>query len=172
MLNRTSELAIRLMLFLALKGNGKPLSPKIIAESLGCSASYLAKTAGLLVRAGLLRSLRGTNGGVFLSRSPHRITLLEIVEACQGLMPSGFCDGEVAGHEVCAFHRAMLQLHERTLEILSSWTLARILECPVSPADSPERQRCRMFFSGCDHLLARLAAGGEGVGPADKGWES
>ena len=171
MLNRTSELAIRTMLFLALEGNDKPMSPKVIAESLECSPTYLSKTTGLLVRAGLLRSLRGTNGGVLLSRGPGRITLLEIISACQGLMIPNFCESDLASHYTCAFHRAMLELYQRTVETLSHWTLARILERPVSPQTLSDGHQCRMRFKGCDDLVEPASSRGTNFEATQKGGE-
>ena len=66
MLTQTSELAIKSILFLSLEEGEHPISPRQIAESLQCSPSYLAKTMGKLVRAGILRSTKGSHGGVVL----------------------------------------------------------------------------------------------------------
>jgi len=151
MLNQTSELAIKTLVFLALEGNGSPMSPRPIAESLNCSRSYLAKTTGLLVRAGILRSTRGINGGVLLARKPDEIKLLEIVEACQGLLIANYCGQiEDMGGEVCTFHQAMAELHEVTVQTLSKWTLSDLLHCPAKPTGEDAETKCKMHFSGCE----------------------
>lgn len=148
MLSQTSELAIRTLLFLALKGEDRPISPRQMAQDLNCSRSYLAKTTGLLVRAGLLRSLRGVNGGVLLARSPDRINLLQVVEACQGLVTADYCGDESPLREICSFHEAMGQLHRGIVDTLSSWTLKDLLQCPVASPRGSEELACRMHFGG------------------------
>ena len=155
MLTQTSELAIRTLIFLALEGQGEPLSPRRIALSMECSPSYLAKTVGLLVRAGVLRSIRGSAGGVLLTRTPQEIRLLDVVEACQGLITAQYCEGADGEAEVCSFHQAMLELHETTVGALARWTLMDLLACPANP-DGTEHG-CRMVFSGCEKHCKRNA---------------
>lgn len=147
MLTQTSELAIKTLIFLALEGQGEPLSPRRIALSVECSPSYLAKTVGLLVRAGVLRSIRGSAGGVLLSRVPGEIRLLDVVEACQGLITAQYCEDNAGNREVCSFHQAMVELHETTVGALTRWTLMDLLVCPAKPEGRDHR--CRMVFSGC-----------------------
>ena len=149
MLTQTSELAIRTLIFLALEGEGEPLSPRKIALSMDCSPSYLAKTVGLMVRSGILRSVRGSAGGVLLARPPKEISLLDVVEACQGLITAQYCDGAEDPGEVCCFHEAMFELHELTIGTLSKWTLEDMLRCPASPGGN-DQHICRMAFSGCE----------------------
>lgn len=155
MLSQTSELAIRTLLFLALQGNHTPLSPPQISRCLECSTSYLAKTLRLLVRAGILRSVRGAHGGVLLAREPAEITLLDIVQACQGLLIANYCSEiENKREPVCSFHRAMRELYSANVDVLSRWTLADLLHHPASePTGSPDPP-CKMFFQGCQEYAA------------------
>jgi Rrf2 family protein len=149
MLTRTCELAVKTCIYLGLEVDRNPLSPRQIAKAIECSPSYLAKTTSMLVKAGLLRSLRGTNGGVMLARAPEDITLLEIIEACQGLIVGSYCRDMSRPGEVCSFHRAMQELHEATIKTLSGWTLAQLMESPARcPGEAPTD--CKMFFEGCD----------------------
>lgn len=160
MLTQTSELAIKTLIFLAVQGHGKPLSPRRIALSMDCSPSYLAKTVGLLVKTGLLRSVRGSAGGVLLARDPHEISLLDVVEACQGLITAQYCDQPDQTIDVCAFHRAMAELHEAVIGTLTDWTLEDLLQRPASP-EVPAHE-CKMLFSGCeDYCVATADPKGE-----------
>ena len=151
MLTQTSELAFKTLLFLCLEGGGQPLSPRQIAESLECSPSYLAKTVGMLVRAGVLRSIKGSQGGVLLAKRPEEITLLEMVEACQGLLIANYCQ-EISAHpNPCAFHQAMKELHAVTVATLSKWTLTDLMKCPASSGLDPQLgPPCKMAFRGCE----------------------
>ena len=157
MLTRTCELAIQCVVYVGLEGNQKPLSPKQIAKSISCSPSYLAKTTNLLVKAGVLRSLRGINGGVVLARDPEEISLLEIVEACQGLLVAGYCKDIERSGDVCSFHLAMEELYESMIKVLTKWTLKDLM---ASPARCPGKGQtdCKMFFEGCNKYSAEEAA--------------
>jgi Rrf2 family protein len=46
--------------------------------------SYLAKIFQSLVKAGLVKSVRGAGGGFVLARQPADITILDIIEAIEG----------------------------------------------------------------------------------------
>jgi len=130
MLGKTSILAIRVLMHLGESPAGVCVSPRPLAGALGESPTYLAKVCRLLVKAGVLRAHKGARGGVSLSRPPAEITLLSVVEACQGNISGDFCFGKVEPEEVCNFHRAAVELHEALTGVLTGWTLARLLERP------------------------------------------
>jgi Rrf2 family protein len=130
MLTKTSRSAIRLLTYLGLLGSNSPLPPRTLADQLGESPTYLAKVAGHLVRAGILQSQRGVAGGVILSRAPETITLLAIVEACQGTVLADFCDEAPDLAKTCAFHQACAELHNSIVGVLSRWTLAQFIQKP------------------------------------------
>ncbi len=146
MLNQTSELAIRVLIHLCLESPARSVSPRRLATQLGASPSYLSKVTSQLVKAGILRSFRGSRGGVALGRKSTEITLLEIVEACQGVFVGDFCKGlQDQQTPVCGFHAAMVEVHEATLEILGRWTLQDLVlepqrEYPCTMACHPPLQ--------------------------------
>lgn len=130
MLTKTSRSAVRLLTYLALQPDAQPLSPRHLAEQLGESPTYLAKVARRLVRAGLLRAHRGVTGGVVLRRPPAEITLLAIVEACQGTILGDFCEDAADLAKTCALHQACAELHQAIVAVLSRWTLAQFAQQP------------------------------------------
>jgi len=131
MLTKTSLSALRSLLYLAQQEPGAVVPPKRIAEELGESPTYLAKTAHLLVKAGILRAEKGVKGGVRLSRPPAQISLLAVVEACQGAIVGNYCRSDGNPESTCAFHRAAIELHEAIVGVLSRWSLARLSEQPA-----------------------------------------
>lgn len=134
MLTKTSLTAIRTLVYLGLHNTSEPVSLKRVAEQLGESPTYLAKVARLLVRVGILRAHRGVTGGVLLNRPAETITLLSIVEACQGIVVGDFCQTTANLRQACAFHQAGVELHHAILGVLSRWTLADFLRRP-EPSD-------------------------------------
>lgn len=145
MLTQTSETAIRALVLIALSSEDKLLTPKTIAERLDTSPTYMAKISGLLVKANILKSQRGATGGVTLARDASQITLLAIVEACQGLLVGNYCD-DISAHPepVCAFHTAMREAHEALLEVLTRWTLGDLVRRP-GPSEE-KATNCKMGF--------------------------
>jgi Rrf2 family protein len=161
MLTRTCELAVKALVRLAQEGNRSPVPVRSLARPLGCSPTYLSKTLEHLARAGIVESRRGAQGGVLIRRPLRDITLLEIVEASQGTLVGDFCDANGMGiqdmdrhqGEFCAFHQAMLELHQRLKGILGNWTLADLMN---RPQPAPHYRK----FGGC-RMLCRDAAGPE-----------
>jgi Rrf2 family protein len=128
MLTKTTRAGIQVLLYLSMEPAGEPASPRSMAGALGCSPTYLAKVAGQLVRAGILRAHKGAKGGVTLGRPTAGITLLEIVQALQGPVLADYCPTLKSPGLACRFHQAMFALHQATIETLSKWTLAELAD--------------------------------------------
>lgn len=60
------------------------LQIKEIADHNNIPLQYLAQIFSQLVKADIIKSVRGKNGGYKLSRSPSDITVLEILEILEG----------------------------------------------------------------------------------------
>jgi Rrf2 family protein len=144
MFTKTTIAAIRLLLYVGCNPGAAPASLRRAAEQLGESPSYLAKVSRHLVRAGVLRASRGVAGGVALNDAPARITLLAVLEACQGHICGEFCDDMPALAQTCAFHQASAELHQETIRILSSWTLTDLLRRPRPTRSRPGKATCWM----------------------------
>ncbi|MBK8231222.1 MAG: Rrf2 family transcriptional regulator [Candidatus Eisenbacteria bacterium] len=138
MLTKTTRTGLQTLLYLALRGDDEPTSPRVIAAALHCSPSYLAKVTGQLVRAGILSAHRGVKGGVTLSRKPREITLLEVVQALQGPVLGDYCSSSLPDPLLCQFHHAMYALHRAMLDTLTRWSLADIATDP-GPGTGPVR---------------------------------
>ncbi|HPZ43391.1 MAG TPA: Rrf2 family transcriptional regulator [Bacillota bacterium] len=82
---------LRAMLELALNYNPEETMPLVqIAERQGISEGYLEQMMTLLRKGGLVRSVRGAQGGYRLNREPGKITVGEIVRCLEGpLGPTG-----------------------------------------------------------------------------------
>ena len=75
----------------ALSGIARPVPAAKLAEMTDVSASYLAKQLQALSRAGLVTSVQGKAGGYVLTRSPEKISVLDIVLAIEGSTPMFEC---------------------------------------------------------------------------------
>ena len=76
------------------------MSTAQLAAGTGIPLPTVAKLTGLLARANLLQSQRGTSGGFLLARAADAISLADIIEAIDGPIALTHCaDG---GHD-CTF---------------------------------------------------------------------
>lgn len=158
MLTQTTITAIRILIHLGSEVAGGAESLKRIAETLGESSTYLVKIARHLVRVGILRSLRGKTGGVVLNRVPKTITLLAVVEACQGTIHGDFCQSTPDLSKACAFHRAGAELHEAISDVLSRWTLADFIKQPYPTRELRGQAPC-LLQGGQPGLVLPLKKG-------------
>ena len=83
-LTRKGEYAIRGMVYLAGKPNGETTQVSEIARAVDVPPPFLAKIFQDFSRLGLIRSYRGSGGGVILGRAVEQISLREVVEAIEG----------------------------------------------------------------------------------------
>ncbi len=97
-----------------------------IAEAKGMPKAYLAKIFQVLSGKGLVRSLRGKDGGFVLARPSRSITLLEIIEAVEGpvcvndcIEKRGWCEKEAD----CALFLVLAECHDRFIEVLGGRSL-------------------------------------------------
>ena len=72
------------MVDLAIRSNGEQVALKSIAESQNISESYLEQVFSLLRKAGLVKSIKGAQGGYVLSGPLSEIKVGDILRALEG----------------------------------------------------------------------------------------
>ena len=144
MLTGTSLSALRTLIYLGQESPGV-IPPRRIAQELGESPTYLSKVTTQLVKAGILRAEKGVKGGVQLARPAAEITMLAVVEACQGTIVGGYCHSVCRPSQVCAFHHAAQQLESAICETLERWTLEHLLQKPVRAKSLVDGFACVML---------------------------
>ncbi len=80
---RKLALAVEAVVAVAYHDSANPVQSQDIARRLGLPRRYLEQVMQQLVRAGVLRGVRGPRGGYRLARERRRITLGEIVRVLQ-----------------------------------------------------------------------------------------
>ena len=83
-LSTRGRYATRALLDLALQGNGKPVLLRDIAQRQQISLPYLEQLIAPLKAGGLIRSIRGTGGGILLARNSAEIKLSEVISLLEG----------------------------------------------------------------------------------------
>jgi Rrf2 family protein len=125
MVTKTTISALRTLTYLA--GREGFVALRGMAGELDESPTYLAKVTRLLVRDGILQAGKGAKGGVRLGRAPEAITLLSVVEACQGHIAGTYCQPGCDPNTVCPYHRAAIELERAVIEVLNHWSLRHML---------------------------------------------
>jgi Rrf2 family protein len=166
MLTKTSISAIRALTYLGVCDAQEPVSPRSIAEELGESPTYLAKVMRHLVKSGILRAHRGVAGGVTFGRQTEQISLLSIVQACQGTILGDFCEEADDLAKTCAFHQAGAELHQAIVGVLSRWNLAQLIEKP-HPSPDLANKDIRCWLQPDPPARPRKAAARSGADRAD-----
>lgn len=77
-------LALEAVTDIAFNGGAEPVQSQDIAERLGLPRRYLEQVMQQLVRAGVLKGVRGPRGGYRLARERRRITVGQVVRVVQG----------------------------------------------------------------------------------------
>ena len=90
-LSRKSLMALEAVLDVALHARPDPVQARDITARQGVPQRYLEQIMQALVRAGVLRGVRGPRGGYRLARERRRIPVAEIFHIIETL------DGETAG---------------------------------------------------------------------------
>lgn len=85
--DRRFQLAVAAVLDIALHGGGGPVQSKDIAGRLDLPRRHLEPIMQQLVRAGLLKGVRGPRGGYRLARERRRISLADVLLALQADRP-------------------------------------------------------------------------------------
>lgn len=141
-LSRTSDHAIRAVLFLARQDPELHVPAERIAGGLGAPRNYLAKTLGLLARAGIVDGLRGPTGGFRLAVPPEELAISRIFDAVDEpaarstcLMGNRPCD---AGNP-CRAHHLWTALKDRARHPWMATTVADLVagETPVLTTPTP-----------------------------------
>lgn len=103
------------------------------------SVTTASKILKLLVRAGLLRSLRGARGGYALARPASEISLAQIIDALEGppgLTECSVRDGLCAQEQWCTIRgnwQAVDRLIRQTLDHTSLADMMRPAAVPLTP---------------------------------------
>jgi Rrf2 family protein len=90
-LNQATEYAMRMSLFLSKKGSSDITDAASISAREKIPKRFLFKIARELTRVGIVKSVRGKDGGFMLARRPEEITLYDIIEAVEGSIPLNKC---------------------------------------------------------------------------------
>lgn len=123
--------ALRVMVDLALNGNGTYISLKDISNRQEISNKYLEQIIAMLNKAGYLDVTRGNTGGYKLAKKPNEYTIGDILRATEGELAPIYCltdEGECERQSECRTYSFWKGLDSVINDYVDSKTLEDLLK--------------------------------------------
>ena len=126
-LSKKSRYGITALIDLALNSKEGHVSLISIAERHGISPQYLEHIFAALRRAGIIKSIKGAQGGYLLGDSSSNISVADIIEALDGtyrIEKEDTTDGNNVGISLAIQDSIIDKINDRLDEILQNTSLA------------------------------------------------
>ena len=121
--------ALRTMVDLAVHGDGEPVKIKDIANRQGISGKYLEQ---IISRAGYVRSIRGNQGGYYLSKPASEYTVGMILRVTEGSLAPVDClsggENPCTRQMDCVTLRLWRELDEAISSVVDRYTLEDLVQ--------------------------------------------
>jgi Rrf2 family protein len=132
-LTKKADYGLMAMKHLAEHEQAGACSAKDVAEAYGIPQEALAKILQRLVKAGLLHSQHGTNGGYTLARDARLISAFEVISAIEGPLFITSCvtvRGECGQSERCTIREPLRKVSNSIEEVLRRIMISEMKEEP------------------------------------------
>ncbi len=130
-LSTKARYGIRALLDLARHDIGEPVPLKDIAQRQDVSMTYLEHLVTPLINTGIIRSIRGSRGGIVLAKHPSMIKLSDIVWHLEGStapVECVDCPENCQRSDDCVTREVWLELKQAIDRVLESITLEDLVE--------------------------------------------
>lgn len=121
--SKATNYALHSMVYLALTSKGKSIGVEQLAKVQRLSPTYLSKILTKLVKAGLIESNPGVNGGYSLVRRSHDTSFLDVIYAIEGKTTLFSCSLEhepSSINEDCLIENVMVEAEEKMKDELGN----------------------------------------------------
>ncbi|OPJ63617.1 RrF2 family transcriptional regulator [Clostridium oryzae] len=128
-LSTKGRYGVKAMVDLAIYYSDEPISIKSIAERQKISEYYLEQLFSPLRKAGLIKSIRGAQGGYVLGKDPNDITVAQIIDVLEGPIEISEClDNNFCSNEDCCATRLLWEKIQVSIDkVLETTTLMDIV---------------------------------------------
>jgi Rrf2 family protein len=137
-LTKKADYGLMAMKHLAEHADQGAFSAKDVAEAYGIPPEALAKILQKLVKAGLLHSQHGMNGGYTLAREAGSISAFEVIRAIDGPLFITSCisvRGECGQSDRCTIREPLRRVNQSIEDVLKGITISEMREAPETGAD-------------------------------------
>lgn len=128
MLSKTSEYALRSMVWLAKQDPLVFLKTEEIAKAVKTPEAYLSKILQSLNKAGLIQARKGMNGGYSLSKSAADISLFDVISAVDPSPRFLKCPLGIPNHQIlCPLHQKLDNVHAEMERLFGNCYLSDLI---------------------------------------------
>lgn len=132
-LSTKGRYGVQAMLDIALYAREQHIALKTIAERQGISEHYLEQLIAVLRKAGLVRSVRGAQGGYSLAKPAEQITVGDILRALEGSLAPVDCVDELepkhcSDNEGCVTRIVWQRIRDSINAVVDSITLQDMVD--------------------------------------------
>jgi len=130
-LSTRGRYATRTLLDLALHQRDRPVQLKDIARRQQISLGYLEHLITPLIAGGIVQSIRGARGGVWLVKTPEEIRLSDVIQLLEGSMAPVACvdNPEICSRSTfCVTRDIWCELKKAMDDVLESTSLQDLVE--------------------------------------------
>lgn len=118
---------------MALREDEGPIASHTIAQRQEISERYLEQLLIPLKQAGLVKSVRGAQGGYILGRAPQDIAVGDIIRVLEGPLAPVDCVNELRSEvcrraEACVTRSIWAEIRDSIAEILDSYSLQDLVD--------------------------------------------
>ena len=128
-LSTKGRYGLRAVVDLAVYATDSAVSISSIAMRQGLSESYLEQLIAKLKRAGIVTSIRGTNGGYRLAKPTSQITVGDILRALEGKLCVVECPDshECDNYDSCVTKYAWKRINDSINKVVDTMTLEEVI---------------------------------------------
>ncbi|NLM14214.1 MAG: Rrf2 family transcriptional regulator [Epulopiscium sp.] len=132
-LSTKGRYGLKAMVDLAIHSQDKHIALRHIAERQDISEHYLEQLIAVLRKAGLVKSIRGAQGGYSLAVPPEEITVGDILRALEGSLAPVDCVSEnvtteCAEWDCCVTRTVWKKIGDKINEVVDSITLQDLIK--------------------------------------------
>ena len=129
-ITRATEYAVRTVIYLAKQPKNDIVLKKDICRTQEVTPAFLTKILQPLIKVGIVSSQRGVGGGFLLAKDPSEITMLDILQAEEGLLRLNHClvDTDFCHRDgYCSAHEVWQEAQQKMADTLKGYTIAELV---------------------------------------------
>ncbi len=137
---------VQIMVDLAQHSDEGPISLKSVADRQKLSEHYLEQLIPELRKAGLVKSIRGAQGGYVLARKPEEIYIGDVIRVLEGPIAPVECTNQSGSDccektSFCVTREVWVKVRDSINDVVDSISLADL----IKDAESGEGERVNLF---------------------------